>query len=146
MGEYKFLLIPLIAVVTAQFIKCIIESLKEKRFVWERLLNGTGGMPSSHTTLCFSITTCIIMEYGITSPISALSLAFSSIVAYDAFGLRMESGKQAMAINILFKELASKENRTFKKLKEQLGHKPLEVLCGIIYGSVIAIILMKVGK
>lgn len=89
-------------------------------------------MPSSHTSLSISLTSMIGINLGISDPLFAVTLIFSLIVAYDAMGLRMESGKQAEAINKLFDEIFKEKD--FKKLKEQLGHKPQEVLGGIILG------------
>jgi len=99
-------------------------------------------MPSSHTTLVFSLTTIMAIHYGIESPYFAISLVFSLVVSYDACGLRLESGRQAAAINQLFNELIQGDKKkAYHKLKEELGHNPIEVLCGMLYGSVMTYIL-----
>lgn len=139
MKDYKYLIVPFATLFICQLIKFIIESIKCKKLKWGRLFNGTGGMPSSHTSFTFSCVFMIAKYVGITSPLFAVSLVFSLIVAYDSMGLRMESGKQAEAINILLDEVfESKEG--FSHLKESLGHKPFEVLMGIVLALIISII------
>lgn len=142
MENYKYIVVPLITLVLCQTIKFLIESLKTKKLVWGRLFNGSGGMPSSHTSFSISLTTMIGLNLGFSSPLFAVSLIFSLVTAYDAMGLRFESGKQAEAINILLDKFFEKEG--FKHLKEQLGHKPLEVLMGLLLGIVTALIFTYV--
>lgn len=144
MTEYKYILIPLITVILTQIIKFIVEYIKTKKWNWKRLLNGNGGMPSSHTSFAFSLATAIGIGEGFQSPIYAISLVFACIVGYDAMGLRMESGKQAQAINLLTEKVFDKSTHPeIKNLKEQLGHKPLEVMIGILFGAFMAILLMN---
>lgn len=140
--DFKYILIPVTALVSSQVIKFIIETIKYKKVNIERLLNGNGGMPSSHSATSFSIVTAIGMAEGFNSPIFALGLVFACIVAYDASGVRMETGKQAVVINELVDVVKDKKknNLEFKKLKEQLGHKPLEVFFGILLGIAIGLI------
>lgn len=137
MGDYKYIIVPIISLVLCQIIKFIIESFRTKKLVWGRLFNGSGGMPSSHTSISVSLTATLGLNLRVDNPMFALSLIFSLVTAYDAMGLRFESGKQAEAINMLLDEVFEKEG--FKHLKEQLGHKPLEVLMGIIFGIFIAL-------
>ena len=139
MEEYKYFLIPLISIVIAQIIKTIIETINTKHFSLERLLNGAGGMPSTHTTAVISLTTLIYIDYGLSSELFAICLIFSLIVMYDAMGIRYETGKQAEAINILAKKVKIKES--FQMLKEKIGHKPIEVVGGMLTGIATAIIL-----
>ncbi len=138
MSNYKFLLVPTLTLLICQTLKFIIESIKSKELLWGRLFNGTGGMPSSHTSFSTSLTTMLGLNLGFDNPIFAVALIFTLIVSYDAMGLRMESGKQAEAINKLFDETF--KNKGITKLKEKLGHKPEEVLAGMILGILSALI------
>ncbi len=141
MNEYIYLLVPFTSLVLAQIIKFIIESIIAKRLVWGRLFNGSAGMPSSHASFSFSLTTIILLTEEITSPLFAISLIFSLIVAYDSMGVRMESGKQAEAINTIVDEIFSVNPKvSIARLKEQLGHKPLEVLMGMLLGIIVSYI------
>ena len=137
MNNYKFLLVPIITLLLCQTIKFVIESIASKELVWGRLFNGTGGMPSSHTSFSTSLTMMLGLNLGFDSPMFAIALVFTFIVSYDAMGLRMESGKQAEAINKLFDETF--KDKGMIKLKEKLGHKPQEVLAGMILGTLSAI-------
>lgn len=141
MYKYRFVLVPFISLMICQIIKFIIESIKHKKLRFDRLFNGAGGMPSTHSTFSASLTTLLMYEYGLSSPLFAISLIFSMIVMYDAMGVRYETGLQATVINDLVEKL-NKEKRhfKFKELKEQIGHKPFEVICGMILGFLISTI------
>lgn len=142
--DFRYILIPVISVITAQLFKFTMESIHARRFRWGRLFNGTGGMPSSHTVYTFSLTMAIGLGEGFSSSIFAVALIFSCIVAYDAMGLRMESGKQAEAINLLYDKLFDGDlKQGVNHLKEQLGHKPIEVLVGVLYAVISAVILSR---
>ena len=137
----RYLLVPFVTLVTCQVIKFILESIKARKFKFARLFNGTGGMPSSHSAFTFALTFTILFKEGPGSPLFSVALIFSIIVAYDAMGLRMESGKQAHAINLLADEVFEEEpDKEIAELKEQLGHKPLEVLIGIVLALVMSAI------
>lgn len=138
MEKYKYLIAPIFALILGQIVKFIIESLKYKKLKWERLFNGSGGMPSTHTTLSCTLLFMILFNEGLDSVYFSLSLVLSLIVGYDAMNVRRESGRQAKAINKMIKEV-NKDNE-YKKLKEQLGHKPKEVLVGVILGLIVSII------
>lgn len=141
MRNYIYIIVPFCAAISAQLIKFIGESIKYKRLNWERLFNGNGGMPSTHTSFSSSLTITIGILEGFTSPLFAISLIFSCIVGYDAMGLRMESGKQAIAINKINDKVFSESK--IKKLKEQLGHQPIEVLMGIIWSIICSCVLIS---
>lgn len=141
MKDYQYLLCPIVTLFICQIIKFTIESIRDKKMNFGRLFNGTGGMPSSHTSFSSSVTMLIGYNIGFDSPIFAVAFVFMLITAYDAMGLRFESGKQAEAINLLYDELGKirKPRYVFKKLKERLGHKPLEVLVGLLLGTAISL-------
>lgn len=141
MTAFIYLICPFTSLILCQITKFSIESYIEKKLKWGRLLNGTGGMPSSHTSFSFALTMLIGFKNGFESPLFAIALVFSLIVAYDAMGLRRESGKQAMAINNILDEVFSKNSREgIIHLKEQLGHQPLEVLVGALLGTSVALL------
>lgn len=139
MSEFKYIIIPLLCAIVSQVIKFIIESFKNSEIDLERLLDGAGGMPSSHSALVASLTTVLALNEGITSPVFAVSLIFAFVVIYDAMGVRYETGKQAVIINQLTKKMNFKKQ--FQQLKEKVGHKPIEVLFGTLLGIGLAIIL-----
>lgn len=132
--NYIYLLCPIISLITCQLIKFLGEILINKKITINRLLNGNGGMPSSHTSFVSSVTMLIGFKIGFDNPLFALALITSFIISYDSMGVRMECGRQAIVINKLLK----KEKINDIKLKELQGHKPLEVIIGYIYGTFIA--------
>ncbi|MDD3392511.1 MAG: divergent PAP2 family protein [Bacilli bacterium] len=142
MEGYQYLIIPFITLFLAQIIKFIIESIFDKKWKWARLFNGSGGMPSSHSSFVSSLTMLIGLNEGIESPLFAMSLVFALIVAYDSLGLRKESGLHAEALNKIGEEIFSIKNYKvgFKHLKEKLGHNPIEVFMGIVLGIMISCI------
>lgn len=142
--KYVYIICPFVTLFICQIIKFTIESVENKKLNFARLINGCGGMPSSHTSFSSSLTMLIGFTKGFDNPIFAISLIFTLIISYDAMGLRWESGKQAEAINLMFSSYAKgKIKKRFKKLKEQLGHKPLEVIMGMILGFVVSLIFVS---
>ena len=141
MYKFRFILVPLMALVLCQIIKFIIESIINKKLMFERLFNGSGGMPSTHATFSVSLTTLIGYECDITSPIFAMCLIFTLIVLYDAIGVRYETGLQATVLNDIANKLDKKKHLD---LKEKIGHKPLEVFCGVILGFLISTIFVLI--
>lgn len=143
MSSYKYIIIPLITIVICQIIKFTIESILSKKLKWNRLFNGAGGMPSAHTSFSASLTTLIGFCQGFDSPIFAVALVFTFIVSYDSMGLRLESEKQAIAINHIMDSLFTKQpKKAYQHLKEELGHKPIEVLMGLLLGILVSVIYL----
>lgn len=138
MYKYKFIIIPFLGIFFSQIIKFILESIKYKRFCLDRLLSGSGGMPSTHSSFVSSLTTLIYLEYGISSIYFAISLIFSLVIIYDSMGVRYEAGKQAELLNDIVEKINF--NSKMKELKEKVGHKPIEVLCGVLLGISISLI------
>ena len=123
----------------AQVLKTITSIWKDKAFNAERLV-GAGGMPSSHTALVVSLASAAGYHDGFYSPLFAVTVVLASIVMYDAAGVRRAAGKQAKIINQLVRELTVDHIIKDTRLKELLGHTPLEVLAGAVLGIVTAYI------
>ena len=122
-----------LAWVIAQVIKFFIDLIGYKKVDYTRIY-GAGGMPSSHTSFVVALCVNIGKNYGFDSPLFAVAAALAAIVMYDAAGVRRAAGKQAAAINLLFRQNGITLE---KQLKELLGHTPLQVLAGAILGIVI---------
>ena len=125
---------PLLAAVIswaiAQGTKIILTLVIEKRFDATRLV-GTGGMPSSHSALVMALAFAVGKQNGFESPFFAIALILALVVMYDAAGIRRAAGKQAEILNLLIEKHQLPD---IEKLKELLGHTPLEVLAGAILG------------
>jgi len=126
---------------TAQLMKYVTTFYREGRWDW-RVMFDSGGMPSSHTSLVVGLTTAIAYGYGLSSVLFPSSLAFSLVVMYDAAGVRRHAGKQAEVLNRILGELVKGEAPSEKKLKEVLGHSPLQVFAGAFLGVGMAIMYM----
>jgi len=138
MDKYKFIIIPFLGLVFSQIIKFTLESIKYKRLCLDRLLDGSGGMPSTHSSFVSSLTMTIFLEYGLSSIYFAISLIFSLVIIYDSMGVRYEAGKQAEVLNDIVEKMNF--NKKMEELKEKVGHKPIEVLCGVLLGISISLI------
>ena len=125
---------------TAQILKFILVLVIYKRFDFRRFI-GSGGMPSSHSSLVVSLTMSIGFIKGFDSLIFALCAVMSLVVMYDAAGVRRSAGQQAAILNKIVEDWGRADySLTEKKLKELLGHTPVEVIAGAILGIIIAII------
>ncbi|MCW1929922.1 MAG: divergent PAP2 family protein [Candidatus Kerfeldbacteria bacterium] len=132
--------IPIIVVVVTQLIKIIIE-IPQNGFQW-RNMNSYGGMPSTHTALCVSMTTMIGLTAGWSSPLFALASVVSIITIRDAVGIRWELGYHGQILNHLIHLLPAEKRKTFPQhLIERLGHTPLEAFAGGVVGAILTIII-----
>ena len=119
----------------AQLIKVLLNLFIFHRFIAERMW-GAGGIPSSHSATVCSMVVATGRYCGVNSPI------FAIIVMYDAMGVRYETGEQAKVLNRMFTEWMDQGFEQFqlphgKKLKEMVGHTPIEVVTGAALGIVL---------
>ncbi len=128
----------------AQFLKTVIDMVINKSFNPERIF-GSGGMPSSHSATVCALTTASGMKCGVGSFEFAISFVLAMIVMYDAMGVRRETGKQAKLLNSVFFENILNLDGVFlqKKLKEYVGHTPLQVAAGAVLGILLAVLTGK---
>ncbi len=126
----------------AQVLKTIIHIFIYKKLDLRRLF-GDGGMPSGHSATVTSMAVMIAFVYGTGSVEFAISAILAVIVCHDATGVRRETEKQAFIINELVKAFSelSEEKIPEVKLKQFVGHTPVQVLAGIILGVLNAIIM-----
>ncbi len=124
----------------AQVLKKLIHMWFNRKFVAERLV-GSGGMPSSHSATVCALAAASGMEYGGGSFQFAMAAVFAIVVMYDAIGVRRETGIQAKVLNEMMElfDKMGKEMSVEEKLKEFVGHTPLQVLMGALLGILIAV-------
>ncbi len=124
----------------AQVLKTLIHMWFNRKFVAERLV-GSGGMPSSHSATVCALAAASGMEYGGDSFQFAMAAVFAIVVMYDAIGVRRETGIQAKVLNEMMElfDKMGKEMSVEEKLKEFVGHTPLQVLMGALLGILIAV-------
>ena len=130
------------ASLTAQLIKVLLNLFIFHRFIAERMW-GAGGMPSSHSATVCAMVVATGRYCGVNSAVFAVAAVLSIIVMYDAMGVRYETGEQAKLLNRMFTEWMDQESdalpflKNGKKLKEMVGHTPIEVLSGAVLGILI---------
>lgn len=156
MRAMQIIICCLISMFLAQFIKVIIYSIKKRRFEYKMFFT-TGGLPSSHSSLCVSL--CVLLgmlQYHDENRLSwafAVAVVVSMVVMYDAMGVRLEASKHAKILNRLADEIPVDEKEDLYgrkgKLKEMLGHRGVEVLAGAALGVAVGFagfgIIMMIG-
>ena len=138
----------LLAWFLAQLIKVLLELILLRRFEPKRFVS-SGGMPSSHSATVCAMVVATGRYCGVSSPTFAIAAVLSIIVMYDAMGVRYETGEQAKVLNRLFTEWMDQGIEQFqfphgKKLKEMVGHTPIEVLTGAALGIVLGFVMPMV--
>lgn len=139
-GKNKIFMVTLSAWVIAQVIKVIIGTIRKKKFDF-RLLLGTGGMPSSHAAGASCLATTIGLGYGFASVYFALAASFAIVVMFDAQGVRRLTGKQASILNKILDDIYWQGKISEGRLRELVGHTPVEVLVGFLLGILVAFLL-----
>ena len=129
----------------AQVLKTLIHMFITKQFVMERMV-GSGGMPSSHSATVCGLATAVGIRYGGGSYEFAMAAILAIVVMHDAMGVRMETGKQGKVLNEMLEIFTNmgKQISAEAKLKEFVGHTPLQVLMGAVLGIIIAVIVMNI--
>ena len=128
--------------IVAQVLKTMPDFALNRTINWERMV-GSGGMPSSHSATVCGLTTAAALRYGVSSFEFAVCFVLSMVVMYDATGVRRETGKQAKLLNSILSENPLKLNAEVlqEKLKEYVGHTPLQVVAGAILGICLALVI-----
>ncbi|TMC51391.1 MAG: divergent PAP2 family protein [Chloroflexi bacterium] len=126
----------------AQTLKVLFYSMRERR-VNLRWLVTMGGMPSSHSATVAGLATAVGLREGVRSTPFAIALAFALVVMYDAAGVRRAAMTQARILNQIVDELFQGHPISETRLRELLGHTPVEVFVGAILGIAIAIFYIQ---
>ena len=135
----EIILSSILANALAQLYKFIVYLISYKKINFQRLFQ-TGGMPSSHSSFMMAMATSTGLIAGFKSVAFAIAFTITLVVMYDAAGLRRAVGKQASILNQIVAEIFSEHPRlSSEKLKEFLGHTPIEVLIGALFGTAVAI-------
>ena len=135
---YEALFTGISAVIWAQILKFFVH-LIWKRKIDLRLFTTTGGMPSSHSAGVIGLSTTVGLICGFSSIEFAMAIGYALVVMYDAAGVRRAAGKQAACLNKIIMDIYKQElKEAGGRLKELLGHTPMQVLMGALFGVVYA--------
>lgn len=126
--DNQYLVTPFLAWLCCGILKFLINSLKQKKLAFG--LIGYGGMPSNHSAIVSSMASLIAFKEGIDTPTFGIALTLAYIVVLDANGLRKKMESHAIAINTL-------KNYQSPILRERIGHTKIEILMGLLLGSVL---------
>lgn len=133
----KIFMTTLSAWIIAQAIKVTSGVIREKRFDF-RWFVGTGGMPSSHAAGASCLAASVGLAYGFDSTYFALAASFAIVVMFDAQGVRRASGRQARILNKVTEDIYWQGRIKEGRLRELIGHTPIEVIVGGALGVIIA--------
>jgi acid phosphatase family membrane protein YuiD len=142
--------VSIIVLILTQLLKLLFQYYMTQKWDFS-IVFSTGGMPSSHCAFVSALTLALGLTEGVASPLFAISLVFAGIVIHDSMGIRREAGKHATVLNDMkteFYDIINELNKgkdknkliVDKRLKELLGHEPLEVFSGILTGIIITLI------
>lgn len=137
--QNKILMTTLSAWIIAQTIKVTTGVIRQKRFDF-RWFVGTGGMPSAHATGASCLATAVGLEHGFNSAYFALAASFAIVVMFDAQGVRRATGRQARILNKITEDIYWQGRINESRLRELIGHTPIEVIVGFFLGILIAFV------
>ncbi|MDO4775236.1 MAG: divergent PAP2 family protein [Aerococcaceae bacterium] len=161
---YLPLITSFIAIIFTQLIKYPIALILNRKHARINLVTATGGMPSSHSAAVSSLITALALEYGTDSPYVAIATVFGVIIMFDSMGVRRQSGEQGVVLDMLYHHHESEMQHDKRKqstnadtthpmiedynldnyedliITKYLGHKPTEVIVGVLTGYFVALI------
>lgn len=126
------------AAIIAQVIKFIGYMVTHRKINF-KILSTTGGMPSSHSSGIVGLATYVGLLKGFSSVEFAIATGTALVVMYDAAGLRRAAGKMAASLNKIMDDYYThRQTDPAERLKELLGHTPVEVFFGALLGILMA--------
>ncbi len=138
------MIVAIAACLIAQAIKLIIDVVQNGK-ISVKVLTTSGGMPSAHSALVTALASGVGENLGWKSAEFAIATIFAIIVMYDAAGVRQAAGKQARILNQIVEELFSDDHKfNEEKLKELIGHTPVQVIAGSVLGVAISWLSMSI--
>ncbi len=137
--ENRLIITSIVAWLIAQLLKIITDTIETKKFDLNLVL-ASGGMPSSHTSFVTSLGFGVGFTEGFNSTAFAICAVLAMVVMYDAAGVRRAAGKQAAVLNLIMSRMEYRGLKIDVKLKELLGHTPVEVSAGALLGFVVALV------
>ena len=138
--ENRILVASFIAWAIAQLTKTVYELIRYRELRLSRLVSA-GGMPSSHSALVMSLATATGRIAGFESAVFAISLVLAVIVMYDAAGVRRAVSVQARILNQMIDEAFQGKPFAEKRLRELIGHTPIQVIVGGLLGIGVALLV-----
>ncbi len=138
--DNRVLVAAFMAWAVAQVSKTIIDLFQQRKLVLSRLVS-SGGMPSSHSALVTGLATATARIAGVSSATFAIAVVLASIVMYDAAGVRRAVSIQARILNQMIDEAFQGSPMAEKRLRELIGHTPIQVIVGGMLGIGVGLLM-----
>ncbi len=138
--DNRILLSSFLAWAVAQVSKTILDLFRQRKLILSRLVS-SGGMPSSHSALVTGLATATGRVLGLGSAPFAIAVVMASIVMYDAAGVRRAVSIQARILNQMIDEAFQGSPMAEKRLRELIGHTPVQVLVGALLGIGVGLLM-----
>src|SRR5947209_17763768 len=138
--ENRILVASFLAWAIAQLTKTVYELIRYRELRLNRLVS-SGGMPSSHSALVMGLATATGRIVGVSSAAFAIAVVLAGIVMYDAAGVRRAVSIQARILNQMIDEAFQGSPMAEKRLRELIGHTPIQVFVGAIVGIGIGLLM-----
>jgi acid phosphatase family membrane protein YuiD len=141
---WRLFLLPYLSGLACQLIKIFNHWIMKKRFkfTFNNLIE-LGGLPSAHSAATTTLTTLMAIYYGINSPLFIFSLFLSVFIVGEAFVVRGVISRHSELIKEL-SEINTQKEWDSDNFPGKIGHTPLEVTIGIIFGMFFALAFMGV--
>ena len=137
--QYKLIISIIITAIVSQTIKIILHTLKDKKGISLNDFIVTGGMPSTHSAIVSALFVMLLIEKGLTE-LTVISFVLFVIVITDSMGVRRTAGEEGSTINKIIKM----EKLKIDELHYARGHKPKEVIAGIVIGFFVALLIFLI--
>lgn len=139
------------AIGVAQGLKVLTNKKITGEWDWKHAFT-TGGMPSSHSAGVAALASYVAANKGTGHTETALAVVFGTIVMYDAQGVRRHTGEIAQLVNDLEDSFVSISGnfpslnfvKRDEELKELLGHQPIEVVGGALFGILFGVVSAQI--
>jgi acid phosphatase family membrane protein YuiD len=136
----RILIAAFAAWLVAQLSKTLYELIRYRQLNFSRLVS-SGGMPSSHSALVTGLATATGRVVGLGSAGFAIAVVLAGIVMYDAAGVRRAVSLQARILNQMMDEAFQGHPIAEKRLRELIGHTPIQVVVGGLVGIAIGLLI-----
>tara|TARA_B100000315_G_scaffold145168_1_gene134096 strand:- start:1066 stop:1506 length:441 start_codon:yes stop_codon:yes gene_type:complete len=140
MLENNVLIASLVSWMAAQALKVAGGVIRHRRFSF-RWVMSTGGMPSAHSAGVSALATGVGLTSGFSTPLFAVAFAFAMVTMFDAQGVRRSAGQQAKILNAVMEDIYFGRPVPQERMRELLGHTPVEVFVGGAIGVCLAALL-----
>ena len=128
--------VPIITWFIAQTLKVIIARFRGQHSLATYM--APGGIPSVHSSVVASLAMVVALTAGWKSPAFAITIVIVGLTLFDAIVVRPLDGLQSEMINKIQKQFFLKTD--IKNLKEIVGHRPSEIIIGLVLGIILGLI------